>query len=358
MPAYKSREIDWNKEWKLILVGGVAGSLAKTTVAPLDRVKILLQVRNPEFTKYNTSWFGPATAIRDIWKADGLRGVFRGHSATLLRIFPYSALKYSIYDKIRIRVIPSHEYETFIRRTISGSLTGLATIVVTYPLDFIRTRLAVETKHNHPHPLLRAVRAIYNEVPPANKALAGQSGVVATTASVVQTVAPVRTIYKISNFYRGFVASSLGMIPYAGASFTSEHMGREWMRHPSLIQYTTYPKPENWPTDKPVPLKMIPQLIVGGLAGFLSQTISYPAEVIRRRIQVGGQIGDGRRLRIWETVRMIWSEGAGASGFKRFKGFYVGLSLGYVKIVPMHAISFFIWRKGMDVFEIGENSWS
>jgi len=356
MPKYKSREIDWDKEWRLVLVGGVAGSLAKTSVAPLDRVKILFQVRSPEFAKYNASWFGPATAIKDIFRADGLRGIFRGHSATLLRIFPYSALKYSLYDKITLRVIPSKEYDTFFRNMVSGSLTGTSTLICTYPLDYIRVRLAVETKHNFVRPLRTTIWRIYSEIPPTKVALGGQPAVAATAVNAVQNVKPIAPFFKLSNFYRGFSASILGMIPYSGASFSIETQGRKWMNDPRIAKYTTKPRPAHASPDDLAPLNKVPQLVVGGTAGFVAQTLSYPVEVIRRRIQVGGLVGDGRRLGIRETARTIFHEGGGnfktLNGLKGLKGFFVGMSLGYVKIVPLHAVSFFIWREGTALFGV------
>lgn len=111
-------------------------SKAKTAIAPLDRVKILFQAQNPEFQKYSgqshcsTSphprmlppqplgelsvliyspyfvlwlsgrWLGVFTAASDIVKTQGLPALFQGHSATLLRIFPYAAIKYMAYDKL------------------------------------------------------------------------------------------------------------------------------------------------------------------------------------------------------------------------------------------------------------------
>lgn len=45
------------------------------------------------------SWSGLAQAIREIRRRDGLRGLLQGHSATLLRIFPYAAIKFVAYDQ-------------------------------------------------------------------------------------------------------------------------------------------------------------------------------------------------------------------------------------------------------------------
>ncbi|KAL8634862.1 MAG: hypothetical protein Q9228_007584, partial [Teloschistes exilis] len=111
---------------------------AKTLVGPLDRVKILFQASSPQFAKYTGSWFGVVTAMRDINRQDGIRGLFRGHSATLLRIFPYAASKFVAYEQYRAIIIPSKEYETPFRRLISGSLAGVTSVFLTYPLEVIR----------------------------------------------------------------------------------------------------------------------------------------------------------------------------------------------------------------------------
>ncbi|KAL4883441.1 mitochondrial carrier domain-containing protein, partial [Aspergillus karnatakaensis] len=152
------------------LAGGLAGCAAKTVVAPLDRVKILFQASNPQYAKYTGSWAGLILAIRDIKRYEGSRGLFRGHSATLLRIFPYAAIKFLAYEQIRAVVIPSHDKETPFRRLISGSMAGITSVFFTYPLELIRVRLAFETKKSQRSSLTGMLRQIYNErvTPPKN----------------------------------------------------------------------------------------------------------------------------------------------------------------------------------------------
>ncbi|KAI4137959.1 MAG: hypothetical protein L6R39_007024 [Caloplaca ligustica] len=128
------------------LAGGLAGCAAKTIVGPLDRVKILFQASNPQFAKYTGSWFGVVTAMRDINRQSGVRGLFRGHSATLLRIFPYAAIKFLAYEQIRAVLIPTKSHETPLRRLFSGALAGVTSVFFTYPLEVVRVRLAFETK--------------------------------------------------------------------------------------------------------------------------------------------------------------------------------------------------------------------
>jgi solute carrier family 25 protein 16 len=155
--------------------------------------------------------------------------------------------------------------------------------------------------------------------------------------------------YGLSNFFRGFIPTLWGMIPYAGASFLTHDAAGDFMRRPSLAPYTILPLDERsqmqLAPNKPPPLKAWAELTTGAMAGFVSQSVSYPLEVIRRRMQVGGVVGDGHRLKMGEVATSILRE-------KGWRGFYVGLSIGYVKVVPLAATSFYVYERLKIVFGI------
>ncbi|KAJ4300330.1 coenzyme A transporter [Collariella sp. IMI 366227] len=345
-PAKDKRSLDY--VWRSGVAGGLAGCAAKTVVAPLDRVKILFQAHNPHFLKYTGSWFGVGAAIKDIYHQDGTLGLFRGHSATLLRIFPYAAIKFLAYEQIRAVVIPNREKETPFRRLISGSMAGVTSVFFTYPLEVIRVRLAFETKKEGRSSLRSICKQIYQEriyrKPAAAAELVGASGSTARAAAttVASAAAP---SHGLANFYRGFSPTLLGMLPYAGMSFLTHDTVGDLLRHPKVAAYTTLPKPENHPAGKPVPLRSWAELTAGGIAGLVSQTASYPLEVIRRRMQVGGVVGDGHRMRIGETARIIIRE-------RGFRGFFVGLTIGYAKVMPMAAAAFYTYERFKMLFGI------
>ncbi|KAI7599570.1 hypothetical protein KC319_g22811 [Hortaea werneckii] len=146
----------------------------------------------------------------------------------------------------------------------------------------------------------------------------------------------------LSNFFRGFTPTLWGMLPYAGMSFLTHDLAGDFMRQRRFASYTVLPMSERsqrqLAPNKPAPLRAWAELITGALAGFVSQTASYPLEVIRRRMQVGGVVGDGHRLTMVEVARNIMRE----SGYR---GFFVGLGIGYVKVVPMAATSFYVYER-------------
>jgi len=84
---------------------------------------------------------------------------------------------------------------------------------------------------------------------------------------------------------------------------------------------------------------------MGAAAGAIAQTTSYPFEIIRRRMQIGGLVRPDAWLGFGETVRTVWAK----SGWR---GFWVGLSIGYLKIVPMTAVSFATWEWGKRMLDI------
>jgi len=299
------------------LAGGIAGCLAKTVVAPLDRVKILFQASNPDFQKYAGSWSGAFRAGVEIYHQTGVRGLFQGHSATLLRIFPYAAIKFMTYDQVHHILMPTREQETNIKRFIAGAISGTVSVFVTYPLDVIRVRMAFQTKqHGSAIPTFRrAFRLIYNEH--TTSSVPGPPSIVSTRQYLER--------FPILKFYRGFFVTISGMVPYAGVSFLS------WgfLRSHFLVSNKTGHQP-------PTPLA---DLTIGAVSGVIAQTASYPFEIVRRRMQVGGITRPDRWLRLGETINDVWQS-------KGWRGFYVGLSIGYLKIVPMTAISFAAWQGG------------
>ncbi|CAI5756824.1 unnamed protein product [Candida verbasci] len=335
--------------------GGIAGSAAKTLVAPLDRIKILFQTSNPEFIKYRGTFHGFLEAGKKIWSTDSLYGLYQGHSVTLLRIFPYAAIKFVTYEQIRTVLIPSDNYETAARRFMAGSLSGLCSVFFTYPLDLIRVRLAFETKnlqHLNIHPkhqdfmtqhkgrLVSTVKSIFEENPPirSNDPY---------WLKFMRKISPL-SIQHLSNFYRGFAPTILGMIPYAGVSFYTHDLLHDILRSKYLapltvqqdIKKTSVVLNNNSKSTREnrAPLKAYAQLFAGGLAGLFSQTAAYPFEVIRRRMQVGGAINQGQFLSFKNTAKLIYKENG-------FRGFFVGLSIGYMKVVPMVACSFFVYER-------------
>jgi solute carrier family 25 protein 16 len=64
-------------------------------------------------------------------------------------------------------------------------------------------------------------------------------------------------------------------------------------------------------------------------------------------------------MRWGETARAIWSEAAAKgppSGWRHYlagaRGFYVGLTIGYLKVVPMTGISYMVWEAGKRVLGV------
>jgi solute carrier family 25 protein 16 len=218
-------------------------------------------------------------------------------------------------------------------------MAGMVSVFFTYPLEVIRVRLAFETRGQDRSTLRSICTKIYNEHPPPT-VHHPHNPISAAAATVVEKAAPQTGL---ANFFRGFSPTLLGMIPYAGASFLAHDTISDLLRHPSIFPYTTLPNTQRaeslTSSHKPAQLRYWAELTSGGFAGFISQTVSYPLEVVRRRMQVGGVVGDGHRLGIAEVATRVFRE-------KGWRGFFVGLTIGYIKVVPMAATSFLVYERG------------
>jgi len=278
-----------------------------------------------------------AKAMQTIYAENGIRGLFQGHSATLLRIFPYAGIKFMAYDQIHNYLMPTRFQESNLKRFVAGAGSGTTSVLFTYPLEIIRVRLAFETRDSSPSSLAgqkptlsSTISQIYREGTPRSTS---------TTSTSLKPSSKVFESFPFLKFYRGFSVTLFGMIPYAGTSFLV------WGFLRSLfLPQPTQSEPSNVKSKTPR-LNPVLNLALGGIAGAVSQTASYPFELVRRRMQVGGLIHPDRWIGFREVVETIWRR----SGWR---GFYVGLSIGFIKVVPMSAVSYSVWEFGKRAFGV------
>lgn len=206
---------------------------------------------------------------------------------------------------------------------LSGSLAGVTSVFFTYPLELIRVRLAYETRRDQRASFVRICKQIYHEPSSKSRAL-GSSPTVSSSAEITAGVASkVARAGGAANFYRGFSPTVLGMLPYAGVSFLCYDVIHDTFRSKLLARYAVVSGQPS--TDRSVPLTVWAQLVAGGLAGMIAQTASYPLEVVRRRMQVSGAVKDAKPLGIIGTAGKIYAQ-------KGVRGFFVGLTIGYIKV--------------------------
>ena len=140
---------------------GIAGSVAKTLVAPIDRCKILLQVHNVHY-----EGFGIFESFYRIVQKEGFLSLYNGNGAQMLRIFPYAAMQftsYEAYKRMNLSLFGTHATENIINNLVCGSLAGITAVTCTYPLDVIRSRLAFQFKGEYIyHGIVDAVRKIHS----------------------------------------------------------------------------------------------------------------------------------------------------------------------------------------------------
>jgi len=132
------------------IAGGISAAVSKTAVAPIERVKLLLQVQAvskqlTEAQKYK----GMVDCFTRIPKEQGFMSFWRGNLANVIRYFPTQALNFAFKDKYKDMFLKGVDKNTqfwkfFAGNLASGGAAGATSLCFVYPLDFARTRLAAD----------------------------------------------------------------------------------------------------------------------------------------------------------------------------------------------------------------------
>lgn len=135
------------RDW---LTGGVAAAVSKTAVAPIERVKMLLQVQDAsQQIEASKKYKGIIDCFSRVIKEQGFISLWRGNLANVIRYFPTQALNFAFKDQYRqfflAGVSKDKEFWKFFAGNLAaGGAAGATSLMFVYPLDFARTRLAAD----------------------------------------------------------------------------------------------------------------------------------------------------------------------------------------------------------------------
>lgn len=266
--------------------GGISAAISKTAVAPIERVKLLLQVQHiSKQISPEQQYKGMMDCFIRIPKEQGFAAYWRGNLANVIRYFPTQALNFAFKDKYKQIFLGGVDknaqfWRYFMGNLASGGAAGATSLCFVYPLDFARTRLGADIGKT------------------------GQREFTGLGDCLVK-------IYKsdgVVGLYRGFGVSVQGIIIYRAAYFGFYDTARGMLPNPKTTPFYI-----SWAIAQ----------VVTTVAGI----VSYPFDTVRRRMMMqsglkSSEVVYKNTLHCWATIAK--QEGMGAF----FKGAFSNILRG------------------------------
>jgi solute carrier family 25 (adenine nucleotide translocator) protein 4/5/6/31 len=132
-----------------LLIGGTIGAISKTIMAPVERVKLLMQTQdsNPKVISGEVKRYtGIGDCITRVRTEQGVWSFWRGNLVNCLRYAPQQGSALAFNDFLNA-LFPNYNsntdfWKSFAVKLTSGGLAGALANTICYPFDFARTRLA------------------------------------------------------------------------------------------------------------------------------------------------------------------------------------------------------------------------
>ncbi|KAF5603446.1 TPC1-mitochondrial transport [Fusarium subglutinans] len=292
---------------QVVAAGAIAGLVSRFVVAPLDVVKIRLQLQphslsDPVAALRNApAYRGAFATLKHILKHEGLTGLWKGNVPAELMYVCYGAIQFTTYRSATLflrTAFPSRlpdAAESF----IAGAASGAAATTVTYPLDLLRTRFAAQGRHRVYQSLRSAVWDIKRDE--------GWRG-----------------------FFRG-IGPGLGqIIPFMGIFFVTYESLR------TSLEGFHMP----WGSG---------DATAGMCASILSKTAVFPLDLVRKRIQVQGP---ARQQYIYQNIPEYATARSALLTILRtegFRGLYKGLTISLLKSAPASAVTLWTYEQSLNL---------
>ncbi|TYZ66171.1 hypothetical protein PybrP1_006754, partial [[Pythium] brassicae (nom. inval.)] len=305
----------------------VAGCVTRSCTSPLDVLKIVIQVNGAPAHSAATAasssvsvsttamhraavFRAPSSAsaassaiartVRELYSLEGVRAFWRGNVAGCCRLGPYAGAKFFLFESLQSRFLG--ESPSNAQRAACGAVAGLVATMGTYPLEIVRTRMITQTPASTA-PQLR-IRGVAHGV----RLILRHEGV--------------------RGLYRGGWSGVAGAIPFEGVQFGCY----EYLKASSQAQ--RWP-PSRWPEGKHE-LDGLDFFVCGSVAGAVAQTVAYPFDTVKKRLQTQTQTQTQHRAADRGMCdcfrRVVREEGALA--------LYRGTLPNLARIVPYAAVMF------------------
>ncbi|KAK6261767.1 hypothetical protein QUC31_007583 [Theobroma cacao] len=259
-------EMGKNKSEKFsmdFVMAGMAAIVSKSTAAPIERVKLLLQNQGEMIKRgqLHQPYNGVGDCFKRVLRDEGLFSFWRGNQANVIRYFPTQAFNFAF--KGYFKSIFGHSKEKdgymmwFAGNVASGSAAGATTSLFLYHLDYARTRLGTDAKGCS----INGQRKFNGIFDVYRKTLSSDG---------------------IAGLYRGFGASIMGITLYRGMYFGI------------------------YDTIKPIilvgPLEgnFLASFFLGWSITTVSGVCAYPFDTVRRRMM----LTSGQSIKSWSTCRL------------------------------------------------------
>jgi hypothetical protein len=141
--------------------GASSGVLSKTVMTPLDRLKLVVQLRSEISSKDAIEAYkGPWRSLKKIVAEEGFLALWRGNTPTVLIQAGTSAMNFFFMDMCKQAAADVFgDDQRFVKSFASAALGGATAITIFYPLGLMRTKLALDMG-NDPRQYPRGMRDV------------------------------------------------------------------------------------------------------------------------------------------------------------------------------------------------------
>ncbi|XP_075392845.1 calcium-independent mitochondrial carrier protein SCaMC-3L-like [Tenrec ecaudatus] len=267
--------------WKILLSGAVAGTVSRTSTAPLDRTRVHMQVYSSK--KHLMNLLG---GLRSLIQEGGFRSLWRGNGINVLKIAPEYGIKFLVFEEVGSDRFHFGESSNpiFQEDVLAGSLAVAVSQTLINPLEVLKIRLTLGRTGQY-------------------------DGLGDCVGQILRREGP-------AAFYRGYAPNMLGIIPYAFTDLAVNKMMNN-IRVKSRGDNEEHSQAYNIYTQT-----------VSTVCG---QMASYPLTLLRTKLQAKDTFEGSK-----PTMRAIFRDIVAEQGWP---GLFRGLTPTLLKVIPAVAIS-------------------